>query len=1078
MFTHSRAVALLAGVFSDRYDPLDADLGKDGSALGVNSSTSLQGDSQHDSQRRHRRTTAKDEAQLEAADARAASLSALRILHVLAVKLPAAAPKAMGDHNNLVSLLVAALEGTESAWAEATSIGSPYGGSSGNSSAGRRGSGSGGGATARRAARAAALAATAAEEAAAAKAARQQDTVVDLLGADDYDENGKKKRDDASTAAAAQAGPKPVNDPAVRAACLRLLLDLATAPAQPGCGSGSPLGPSLVQRLASHRGLLAAVAAPLAAVAAAPNAGDAATTAGGAATTATGDQVDLLFALEPSKEASAVPLQDSSSSSSQGLLEPMVGSPTAGYSDLPLPFENQETFGELPDWAVAPPGGAPKPSSSSSSTVLAAPSEQAPVLPKLPLTAAALREQALAVRLLGELAAADETTRKQVLQLPGCFDGAVALLAAHRDSLHSGAHLEENSSFALKAALEVMRASSARLVRNLTLSLVVASPDSRGHASSDASAAAAAAAAMALSPTRLAFLHGALVAGAADSADNHRSLGAGAATHATEAAADCAWALRTLLAKPDAFTLTCQAPCATALVSALNRCCSTGSADDSLPPVVGALLAVFQCLVQQPDGCSALIDAGLLAALASTFNAANDAADAADYAASNRKAAKGGDDGDEEDDDDGTAYDEDDEEEDSDVLSAVCEAALTLSACAFAPAARAHADMRPALAALRGAVNALLAAPPADQGSSERINQRRAAQRAVARLMLAPVANRAFSACGQASCTLSRRSGHNDDGVDEGDGYDASSADGLPGVAGQSSSSFSSSKRQQDALPVLGDKWSKPPPADAAPLKVPGWTSGPVQGSSNNHSNSPSQSRSHGSSETGSGVKPRRTAAERAADAAAPKMQAPTKLAAPPPLKVPSADAIAEFAAAAMASPPKHATNSHASPPPSHGGGGAYGAAAAYGAAFQPEPYRAGSAAAASSSSGYGAAAYPAHDGYGSAGHQESADEAFARRLQEEERGYGAAPAALPPQQPSAQSGGYNSHNSGSSSSSNGSGRGISDEEFARQLQAQIEAQEGSTSSSSSSGRSYNSPPHAQGSASFAPPPPPSYGSI
>jgi hypothetical protein len=92
MFTHSRAVSLLASVFADRYDPLDADLGRPNAPGGVGPG----------------RRVAKDEAALEAADARVASLSALRCLHALATKLPAAAPKAVSDHPALVSLLVAA----------------------------------------------------------------------------------------------------------------------------------------------------------------------------------------------------------------------------------------------------------------------------------------------------------------------------------------------------------------------------------------------------------------------------------------------------------------------------------------------------------------------------------------------------------------------------------------------------------------------------------------------------------------------------------------------------------------------------------------------------------------------------------------------------------------------------------------------------------------------------------------------------------------------------------------------------------------------------------------------------------
>jgi hypothetical protein len=306
----------------------------------------------------------------------------------------------------------------------------------------------------------------------------------------------------AEAKAKASAGSRV--DPLVRVGCLRLLLDLATAP-----------GPSLKRRLADHRGLLAAVAEPLRAAAAAagpPQLGDG--SGGGEG----GLMVDVfadisgdlllapttpLFDLAPPPSMPApTPAQTPAAP-----VDPFAAIVNHHHHDFAATASDSAHLPALPPLpplgfeagSLASPFASPPPTTFSAPSpadivAAAAPAPAAPAAvplrqglapvtlhqalparkppaprsapsPAAPAhTAAEVAEQALAVRLLGELAGADDAVRSAVLLLPGAFDGAVALLATPPHDPASAA--------AMAAAVESMRASATRFVRNLTLALV------------------------------------------------------------------------------------------------------------------------------------------------------------------------------------------------------------------------------------------------------------------------------------------------------------------------------------------------------------------------------------------------------------------------------------------------------------------------------------------------------------------------------------------------------------------------------------------------------------------------------
>jgi hypothetical protein len=268
--------------------------------------------------------------------------------------------------------------------------------------------------------------------------------------------------------------------------------------------------------------------------------------------------------------------------------------------------------------------------------------------------------------------------RGAILLLPGCFDGAVALLAAPAlDSANA-------------AAVGLMRAAAARFVRNLTLSLVAAAPaaDAGGGdglpgfptpqlSAPQAAALHAALLAVATAPLphAVAALAAAPAAAAASAAAGPTASAAGvaakaeaeAAAGAAGAAADGAWALRTLMAKEEGLRLTkaptaCQllvaalaaaaasaqvpvsvcarrsgvgAPQSSGVYAHFRRGCRTcgevltargnphplpsvlvARAAGTQVGVATALVAVVQALAQQADAVATLVGAGLLRALA------------------------------------------------------------------------------------------------------------------------------------------------------------------------------------------------------------------------------------------------------------------------------------------------------------------------------------------------------------------------------------------------------------------------------------------------------------------------------
>jgi hypothetical protein len=405
----------------------------------------------------------------------------------------------------------------------------------------------------------------------------------------------------------------------VRRGSLRLLLDLATAPA-----GGSQM--NLRQRLAQQSGLLSAVSSPL-------------REAAEIAEPPVPENVDMLL-MPPGTT------HDFTTSSPSDVFAADLATLEPPNYDAFAPV----SYDTLP--SATPPVEDPVPAP------MQPPAQRKP--PKVH-SEAVLEGQALAVRLLGELAAADEDVRAKVLCMPKVFDGAVALLG----------NTENNTSIAQGA----LRSAAARLVRNLTLSLVTGNDGYSGQSYPE------------LSSSQVNELQKTLVRIATCEAVD---------TAQMDASADCAWALRTLMAKPEGLELTKSSTCVTKLLDALTKC--VGASDGNISLAV-PIVSVLQSLGQFPDTISTLVTCGLLGTLSSVL----------EFSCANL--------------------------EDSGLLLAI-ETSLVLSAVAFHPVARTHKDMERALSQLRETVRA---------ASNSTTTETTAA------LVLKPLADRALSACGRIS---------------------------------------------------------------------------------------------------------------------------------------------------------------------------------------------------------------------------------------------------------------------------------------------------------------------------------------
>mmetsp|Transcript_13566 Transcript_13566/g.16155 ORF Transcript_13566/g.16155 Transcript_13566/m.16155 type:complete len:2188 (+) Transcript_13566:81-6644(+) len=415
----------------------------------------------------------------------------------------------------------------------------------------------------------------------------------------------------------------------VRRGSLRLLLDLATAPA-----GGSRI--SLRQQLAQHSGLLTAVSSPLREAA---------------------ESVEVVVP-EPAQVPEHVDMLFMQPGTTHDFTTNASPSDVFAADLASLAPPNYDVFSSYDSLPNAPV------------PVETSPLPPQPPSPQVPKTKrvlkvhsdAVLEGQALAVRLLGELAAADEQVRSKVLSMSGVFDGAVVMLARTEDGKDS-------------AAQGALRSAAARLVRNLTLSLVAGSDDS-GKSYPE------------LSSSQVLSLHQTLVAiTTCEAIDDEQR----------DAAADCAWALRTLMAKEEGLDLTKTSECLTRLLECLFKCV-TDDTDGNLTLAV-PLISVVQSLAQHPNAISVLVSSGLLRTLSRVLQ----------FSTSNV--------------------------ENPGFILAV-ETSLVLSAVAFHPIARVHSDMHSTLSQLRAIVSAAKNSPTTET---------------IATLVLAPLADRTLAACGHTS---------------------------------------------------------------------------------------------------------------------------------------------------------------------------------------------------------------------------------------------------------------------------------------------------------------------------------------
>jgi hypothetical protein len=985
----------------------------------------------------------------EDAEAEADVLAALGVLHHLAVVLPAAAPRAIADHPDAVPFLVACLDGKHK---------SDHEGRRRLSSDGYGGSGA-------------------------------AEMTEDLLGGIDTLPAQTPQQQAAAAAALMsqtdfEGGSE--GDVAVRVGALRLLLDLATAPS-----SGLGGKPSIRQRVAAHEGLLEAVSTPLRRAAAAvapppcvpvhPQADE---------------HVDLLVATPMVKEPPSEALSPSSAASidlmppsydmSAASFDPMETANAAMSSSASSsPFgassfaaaQTSNTSNDQSGQQQQQPQQQKEQTAPSWSSLPALPPQTtpSPPPPRAALvfgSAASVAEQALAVRILGELAGSDEATRFAILALPGCLEGAVALLASGGKHNNTDEAALPSASTVFPAALESMRASAARLVRNLTLSLVAAHvaqqqapltgsgsstllvggfdlagsggmgaavDSAAGGGASGASTGLTLALALGDGSVSVEFdvasLHATLVEVVVSNPDaimggsNVSSNTVAAAVDediqvavakqcAWGAAADCAWALRTLMAFGGGLELT--EKCSAKLIQALERAATdaagavtaaaTQKRSGNSAAVVEPLVGAVQALAQQPDAVPALVGAGVLQALGAVLLLVSASATATaervtDSSSAGGAGSSGG----------GVSS--------CPIWLLAVEAALVLSAAAFHPTARRHPAMKPCLDHLRAAVRA---ASSGQQGGGG------AAVFGVG-AVLGPLADRALAACGHtplaAVASGARTSGGSSIGASTGAASSSSGSGGGGNPLGLAEASLGGGGGSGD---VGGGG------ASLKPLKVPGWTSGPANVPKPNPQQSP---------------EPDNT----------------------PAVIIPSADSIAEFAAAASSSAQKQQPKNQAQPEKQQ----------------QQQQQQKPQQQFLNSRSPFSSSlppppppplpSPPPTSSAASLKWSESADEALARKLQEEDdgalQGRGARFGDNGMSSPPAVSSYYASPSAASPSSSSM----VSDEEFARQLQERESGtqQRASFGGTSTAGRSEPPPPPLSSLGGYNPPPaPPSYGSI